>query len=63
MAIATTNPATGEVLKTFEPLTDGQIEQKLQLAASAFQTHRWTSFADRAEQDDARRRYPGKRKR
>jgi succinate-semialdehyde dehydrogenase/glutarate-semialdehyde dehydrogenase len=48
MAIATTNPATGEVLKTFEPLTDGQIEQKLQLAASAFQTHRWTSFADRA---------------
>jgi len=48
MAIATTNPATGEVLKTFEPLTNGQIEQKLQLAASAFQTHRWTSFADRA---------------
>jgi succinate-semialdehyde dehydrogenase/glutarate-semialdehyde dehydrogenase len=48
MAIATTNPATGEVLKTFEPLTNRQIEQKLQLAASAFQTHRWTSFADRA---------------
>jgi succinate-semialdehyde dehydrogenase / glutarate-semialdehyde dehydrogenase len=48
MAIATTNPATGEVLKTFEPLTAGQIEQKLQLAASAFQAHRRTSFADRA---------------
>jgi len=48
MAIATTNPATGEVLKTFEPLTNRQIEQKLQLAASAFQAHRWTSFADRA---------------
>jgi succinate-semialdehyde dehydrogenase / glutarate-semialdehyde dehydrogenase len=48
MAIATTNPATGEVLKTFEPLTAAQIEQKLQLAASAFRDHRRTSFADRA---------------
>jgi succinate-semialdehyde dehydrogenase/glutarate-semialdehyde dehydrogenase len=48
MAIATTNPATGEVLKTFEPLTPAQIEQKLQLAAFAFQDHRRTSFADRA---------------
>jgi succinate-semialdehyde dehydrogenase/glutarate-semialdehyde dehydrogenase len=48
MAIASTNPATGEVLKTFEPLTSEQIEQKLQLAASAFRIHRRTSFADRA---------------
>ena len=48
MAIATTNPATGEVLKTFEPLTGAQIEQKLQLAASAFRSHRQTSFAERA---------------
>jgi succinate-semialdehyde dehydrogenase / glutarate-semialdehyde dehydrogenase len=48
MAIATTNPATGEVVKSFEPLTGAQIEQKLQLAASAFRTHRQTSFADRA---------------
>jgi succinate-semialdehyde dehydrogenase/glutarate-semialdehyde dehydrogenase len=48
MAIATTNPATGEVVKSFEPLTGPQIEQKLQLAASAFRTHRQTSFAERA---------------
>ncbi len=48
MAIATTNPATGEVLKTFEPLTPEQIEYKLQLASSAFQSHRRTSFAERA---------------
>ena len=48
MAIATTNPATGEVVKTFEPLTAAQIEQKLQLAASAFKSHRQTSFAERA---------------
>jgi len=48
MAIATTNPTTGEVVKSFEPLTSAQIEQKLQLAASAFRSHRRTSFADRA---------------
>src|SRR6202521_383964 len=48
MAIATTNPTTGEVVKSFEPLSSAQIEQKLQLAASAFRSHRRTSFADRA---------------
>src|ERR1700726_62139 len=48
MAIATTNPTTGEVVKSFEPLTSAQIEQKLQLAAAAFGNHRRTSFADRA---------------
>jgi len=48
MAIASTNPATGEVVKTFEALSAAQIEQKLQLAASAFRSHRRTSFADRA---------------
>src|SRR6266566_2466430 len=49
MAIATTNPTTGEVVKSFEPLTSAQIEQKLLLAASAFQKHRKTPFADRAK--------------
>jgi succinate-semialdehyde dehydrogenase/glutarate-semialdehyde dehydrogenase len=49
MAIATTNPATGELIKSFEPLTAQQIEQKLQLAASAFKVHRKTSFASRAQ--------------
>ncbi len=48
MAIATTNPATGEVVKIFEPLTGPQIEKKLQLAASGFQAHRQTSFVERA---------------
>jgi succinate-semialdehyde dehydrogenase/glutarate-semialdehyde dehydrogenase len=48
MAIATINPATGELIKTFEPLSTPEIEQKLQLAASAFRVHRRTSFADRA---------------
>jgi succinate-semialdehyde dehydrogenase / glutarate-semialdehyde dehydrogenase len=48
MAIATINPATGEVVKTFKPLSSVQLERKLQLAAEAFQIHRRTSFADRA---------------
>lgn len=48
LPVATTNPATGEVLKTFEALSAAQIEEKLQLAASAFRIHRRTSFADRA---------------
>jgi len=48
MAIATINPATGKTEKTFEPLSDAQIEQKLALAASAFRSHRETSFAERA---------------
>ena len=48
MAIATINPTTGEVVKTFETLTAEQIEQKLQLAVKAFRAHRKTSFADRA---------------
>jgi succinate-semialdehyde dehydrogenase / glutarate-semialdehyde dehydrogenase len=49
MAIASVNPATGEVLKTFEPLTDRELAKKLDLAAAAFATHRNTSFAYRAE--------------
>ncbi len=48
MAIATTNPATGQVLRTFEPLSDGQLEAKLQLAADTFRRYRKTSFADRS---------------
>jgi succinate-semialdehyde dehydrogenase / glutarate-semialdehyde dehydrogenase len=48
MPIATTNPATGQVLKTFEPLTDAQVEQKLQRAAEAFAKYRKTSFQERA---------------
>src|ERR1700676_4949778 len=48
MAIATTNPATGEVLKTFEPLTASQIETKLALAARTFCTFRKLSFPARA---------------
>ena len=48
MAIASVNPLTGEVLKTFAPLTDKQIEKRLALADRRFATYRHTSFSDRA---------------
>ncbi len=48
MSIATINPATGETLKTFQPLTDAEIEQKLQLAVRAFHAEGKTPFAERA---------------
>jgi len=48
MAIATVNPATGETLKTFEPLSDAQLELKLQKAADTFLSYRKTAFAERA---------------
>jgi succinate-semialdehyde dehydrogenase/glutarate-semialdehyde dehydrogenase len=48
MPIATINPATGELIKTFQPLSPGEIEQKLQLAVTAFQKERKTPFAERA---------------
>ncbi|MGW3991963.1 NAD-dependent succinate-semialdehyde dehydrogenase [Amycolatopsis sp. NPDC004772] len=49
MAIASVNPATGETLRTFDELTDEQVEQKIARAAAAFREHRRTSFAERAE--------------
>ncbi len=49
MPIATINPATGEVIKTFQPLTEAEIERKLQLAVKTFNAERKTSFAVRAQ--------------
>src|SRR6202163_343568 len=49
MAIRTINPATGEVVKTFQALSEHEIEKKLQLAVSAFQAERKTPFAVRAQ--------------
>src|SRR5665213_546339 len=48
MALATTNPATGEVLKTFTALTASQIEAKLVLATETFSTFKKLPFAARA---------------
>src|SRR5256714_10526660 len=48
MPISSINPATGEVLLTFDPLNQIQLEEKLARASDAFREHRRTSFADRA---------------
>ena len=49
MAIATINPATGEVVKTFQPLSEAEIEKKVQLAVRTFKAERATPFAVRAK--------------
>ena len=49
MAIATINPSTGETLKTFQPLSDHQIEEKLQRSVEAAQRNRERSFAERSK--------------
>ena len=48
MAIATTDPRTGEVLKTFEALSEAELEDRLSRAAAAAQNYRLTSFEQRA---------------
>ena len=48
MAIATINPATGETLKTFDALTDAQVDQKIQKATETFKTFRKLAFSERA---------------
>ncbi len=49
MGIATINPATGETLKTFEPLTATQMEVALKLAQETFEQYRHTSLAQRSQ--------------
>ncbi|PMB24291.1 NADP-dependent succinic semialdehyde dehydrogenase [Fischerella thermalis CCMEE 5205] len=48
MPIATINPATGELLKKFEPHSDAEIAAKLDLAQQAFEHYRQTSFSERS---------------
>ncbi len=47
IVIASINPATGETLRTFGPLTGAQIEDKLARADAAYRTYRRTSFHER----------------
>jgi succinate-semialdehyde dehydrogenase/glutarate-semialdehyde dehydrogenase len=49
MAIASVNPANGEILKTFAAISDEELAKKLDLAATTFKTYRQTSYAYRAE--------------
>jgi len=49
MEYRTLNPATGELLETFEPLDDEQVDLALQASMEAFGSWRSTSFAARAD--------------
>src|SRR5213075_731270 len=48
MAIASINPATGELSKHFDAHSDAEIESALDRAVSTFEKHRRSSFAERA---------------
>jgi len=49
MGIASINPATGETLRVFEPLSAARLEEKLARAASVFRCYRKTRFAQRTQ--------------
>ena len=49
MAIATINPATGELIKSFDPLDDAQLDERLQRASEAAGRYRLTTVSERAD--------------
>jgi succinate-semialdehyde dehydrogenase / glutarate-semialdehyde dehydrogenase len=49
MAIATVNPANGETVKTYDEMSEADLERALAAAAAAAASYRLTSFDDRAE--------------
>jgi succinate-semialdehyde dehydrogenase/glutarate-semialdehyde dehydrogenase len=48
VAIATVNPATGQTLRTFDELSEADVERCLAAAATAYDSYRLTSLAERA---------------
>ena len=48
MTYQSVNPFDGKVVKTFDELTDAQLETKLATAATCFDTWRSKTFAERA---------------
>ena len=44
----TINPATGQTLRTYDELTDAELEARIANAAAAAAAYRYTSFAERA---------------
>ncbi|MGK5445214.1 NADP-dependent succinic semialdehyde dehydrogenase [Micromonospora sp. URMC 105] len=49
MPIATTNPATGQVLKSYDPMSDEQLDAAIDRADVAFRDLHGTTVAQRAE--------------
>ena len=48
MAIATVDPSTGKTVRTFQPHTDTQVEEKVSRAEAAVRLQRETPPAERA---------------
>jgi len=48
VAIATINPATGQTVKTYDEMSEADVERCLAAAAAASDSYRLTSFAERA---------------
>ena len=48
VAIATINPATGQTVKTFDEMSEADVERCLAAAAATHASYRLTSFDDRA---------------
>ena len=48
MAIATINPTTGKIVKTFEPHSDEEVKHKINMAEAAFRSWKKTGFEERA---------------
>jgi succinate-semialdehyde dehydrogenase/glutarate-semialdehyde dehydrogenase len=48
MPIATINPATGETIRTFDPLTESEVDARIEQAARAFTSWRLVPVAERA---------------
>jgi succinate-semialdehyde dehydrogenase / glutarate-semialdehyde dehydrogenase len=46
--IASINPATGETVRSFVELSDGELDERIGRSAEAFRSYRRTTFADRA---------------
>lgn len=49
MAYSSVNPFDGKLLKTFDQLTDEQLEEKLVAAENCYKTWKHTSYAERAK--------------
>ena len=48
MAIASINPTTGEMIQSFAPLSDTELETAVTQAQLAFESYRHTTFEERA---------------
>lgn len=53
MTVASVNPATGETLKTFDPLGPEEVDERIALAHRTFREYRRSPFADRARRMNA----------